>query len=161
MTLDNAFLISQPNLYEEFQTKSEGLNVSGALRIASGLAPEFYWGTDAARTVHGWYPSGALSRPRSVVFWPAPTWRTSFGLACAATMAKRRSSSPTPCNKAFPGNGWHTTSRVVSPRTVSLLCSPYNRRANDRPKSMDDEVKAIPEKLVSLATGGSSSPCPA
>jgi isocitrate lyase len=55
-SLDDAFKAAQPKLFEEFTTKTQGLNVSEALRVANTLAPEFYWSTDAARTIHGWYP---------------------------------------------------------------------------------------------------------
>jgi isocitrate lyase len=55
-SLDDAFKAAQPKLFEQFTAKTQDLNVSEALRVANTLAPGFYWSTDAARTIHGWYP---------------------------------------------------------------------------------------------------------
>lgn len=54
-TLDEAFKLAKPDLFSEFQTKTEKMNISSALRVAAKLVPDFYWDGDAARSSAGYY----------------------------------------------------------------------------------------------------------
>ncbi|WRT67186.1 isocitrate lyase [Kwoniella shivajii] len=66
-TLDQAFETSQPDLYDNFVTRTHDMSVAEALAIAVELAPSFYWNYESPRTTEGWYAyqggvEAALSR---------------------------------------------------------------------------------------------------
>lgn len=55
ISLDDAFKAAHPSLFEAFSEKSNGMNVSSALRVAQRMCPDFYWSCDAARNAAGYY----------------------------------------------------------------------------------------------------------
>ncbi|ORY32903.1 isocitrate lyase [Naematelia encephala] len=84
LSLDDAFKAAYPEKYDEFSKKTEGLNVSEALPIATKLAPEFYFSADAARNSSGYYAyngcvEASIARTLEIahlvdVCWPNASW---------------------------------------------------------------------------------------
>ncbi|GFZ45572.1 hypothetical protein JCM24511_03300 [Saitozyma sp. JCM 24511] len=133
-SLDDAFKAAQPKLFEEFTAKTQGLNVSEALRVANTLAPEFYWSTDAARTIHGWYPyRGCVEAAIDRV------------LACADVADVLWS-----CVRGYDGKPAEQFSTAIHKVHPGKWLA-YNVTGGfPADGSMDEEIKAIPQKLASL-----------
>ncbi|WVQ98772.1 isocitrate lyase [Kwoniella sp. CBS 9459] len=78
-TLDEAFRVAQPNLYDQFIERTKKVNVAEALAVAQKLAPDFYFDYESPRTAEGWYAynggiEAAIARSNNAGFISSVVW---------------------------------------------------------------------------------------
>ncbi|WVW83024.1 isocitrate lyase [Kwoniella bestiolae CBS 10118] len=133
-TLDEAFQKSHPDLYDQFISQTQKMNVAEALSVAHRLVPAFYWNYENPRTSEGWYAfkggiEAALSRANAAANISDAVW------ACAHKY------------KADEAQRFATGVQEVHPGKWMA----YNITGGfPEDGSADEEVKKIPSYLASI-----------